>query len=202
MTSNLNPDTGVFYGYIRADHLDPDQFNSLQYIHGRDVNYADALAEYKREHKGKCLLGTPMTDDEIEEEFSNGYQPDEPVYEGEVDGVKYRTSWMGGAQHVFVFQSPVKWNCRPCSLCVPNAGNLDQAGDGEYEAYGLPSIWMSTLFLEERINEHGITVMPETDGKYFYQKEDTEEFKGGFNTYEGALEAAFEELVLVKEEVS
>lgn len=86
-----------------------------------------------------------------EQAFNDNYQPDEPVHEGEIvipqqgnhaEGwVKYRTSWLGGALHVWIFDSPhVTQQARRASPCVPNAGILDTL-DGDVLAYDVPADW-------------------------------------------------------------
>lgn len=154
--SNVNRHltTGIAFGYIRADHIDPDMLNDLLYSHGTDVSYKEALAEHlaqeRRLHEG--LQEGDHDDEDFDEDeatqaFADEYQCDEPIIEGEHEGVKYRTSWLGGAQHLWVFESPVLTKCRPCSLCVPGAGNLDQVGD--YLAYGVPASWLTADFMRE-----------------------------------------------------
>jgi hypothetical protein len=50
---------------------------------------------------------------------------DEPIIEGECDGVKYRISWLGGAPLLWVLEGPLGFANRLCSPCVPNAAELD-----------------------------------------------------------------------------
>ena len=64
-----------------------------------------------------------------EEDFVEAYleskydsiQIDEPVIEGELDGVHYRISWLGGAPHIFVLKGLLGYGQRLCSPCVPGA---------------------------------------------------------------------------------
>lgn len=79
--------------------------------------------------------------EEYEEQFAENYQGDEEVFEGELDGVQYRISWLGGAIIVFIAYSPVISKGRPCSPCVPGACDLDSEGD--YEGYGVPADWLA-----------------------------------------------------------
>lgn len=170
MTANINPDTGIAYGYISADSLHPDIVNDLQ-MDGTDVYYADALEEAQREAARDDEVQAEMVDtghvtkaqweraDEDERfsatlawvkdnweggrrerEFNDNYQPDEPVHEGTKDGVRYRTSWLGGALNVWVFESPhITHTAGRASPCVPNAGILDTEGD--VTAYDVPPDW-------------------------------------------------------------
>lgn len=108
-----------------------------------DREYEDLLekeieAAYER-------LGYSGREDYIEtriERESEFIEIDEPIYEGEYEGVKYRTSWLGGAQNVWIFESPVIVKCDLCSPCVPNAGNLDCPNPDGYDTYGVPADWL------------------------------------------------------------
>lgn len=178
MSANINPATGIAYGYISANALHPDVVQTLQ-DNGKDVDYDDAVAEAQneavREWASKLLAAdvldldlfvklkdsdlVALDDDRLsdalleyvqanwsgsewEQKFNDDYQPDEPIHEGEHEGVKYRTSWLGGALNVYIFESPfVTETARECSLCVPNAGNLDQVGQGSYQCYDVPASW-------------------------------------------------------------
>jgi hypothetical protein len=109
--TNHNPDTGIAYGYISANALDPDIVNDLQ-MSGDDVYFKDVLEEAQRELarepdiQKEALADAERSafsdeDDEFdttlayikanwegsqwEQEFNDSYQPDEPIHEG----VKY-----------------------------------------------------------------------------------------------------------------
>jgi hypothetical protein len=177
MTANINPETGIAYGYISARSLHDDVVQELQ-DNGTDVYYADAVEEAQqetaRELSNKVPLGVlelplaywnnekgcheTLTEDTLyeaflehvkanwsgsdwEQKFNDAYQPDEPIHEGEKDGVKYRTSWLGGALNVWVFESPHTARTVACSPCVPNAGDLDNVGRGDYLCYDVPPDW-------------------------------------------------------------
>ncbi|WP_422451920.1 hypothetical protein [Endozoicomonas sp. ALC066] len=65
----------------------------------------------------------------------------EPTVTGVFEGVHYLSSWMGGALHFFISQSPVTTDCaRRASPCVPGAGILDTL-DGDYTSYDVPADW-------------------------------------------------------------
>lgn len=182
MTANIDPDTGVAYGYISANALHPDIVQELQ-DNGTDVYYADAVAEAKREAAREWAAkltaagvldldlyvrldveteeSDPLDEERLEQvvqqyvesnwdgsdweqRFHDYYQPDEPIHEGVKDGVKYRTSWLGGALNVFIFESPhITEAARRASPCVPNAGILDTL-DGDVRAYDVPPEWRDT----------------------------------------------------------
>jgi hypothetical protein len=71
-----------------------------------------------------------------------GDEPDGQPFEYE--GVTVSVTTLGGAPLVFIMESPVIVKARPCSPCVPNAGDLDNL-DPDYgiECYGLPEDWLS-----------------------------------------------------------
>lgn len=178
MTANINPDTGIAYGYISAYQMDPDTVQWLFHDAGTDLSYEEALSDIRLdaeraadEIEEECRIALEeaggLTPDEFDrflerdieaayerlgyygredyvdnlvERESEKIQIEEPIIEGEREGVKYRTSWLGGALHFFIFESPVVVKCRPCSPCVQNAGDLGSEGD--YEAYGVPEDWL------------------------------------------------------------
>ncbi len=181
--ANINHVTGIRYGYIRGDSIDPDQLHHLLYERGaKDLSWEAARDEIRKEAERMA--------DEVEEQVSihisevdpNMYERDreemeerlleeawdkrgfscrddfidarveaqlelieidEPIVEGTNDGVHWRTSWLGGALNLFIFDSPVIVKCALCSICVPNAGNLDSLGD--YETYGVPVEWLAEV---------------------------------------------------------
>jgi hypothetical protein len=177
--TNINPETGIAYGYISADALHPEIVQELQ-NNGTDIYYEDAKAEAQREVAREWCTSITATgalelpifrdrpdmpheterlDEDLlfdlclvhvkeswegsdwEQAFNDSYQPDEPVHEGEKDDVKYRTSWLGGALNVWIFESPhITDKARRASPCVPNAGILDVL-DGDVQAYDVPANW-------------------------------------------------------------
>jgi hypothetical protein len=197
---NMNPKTGIHFGYIRTDSIHSDVLQTLLYSVGKDVSYASALEDFladeRRKHesemeekriaKAELDGGTLSEDDDLDfdedtatEKFSNAYQCDEPTIEGEYEGVKYRTSWLGGAMNLWIFESPFITKCRPCSLCVPGAGNLDQTG--EYEAYGVPVAWLDDTFITERCEEAGFEVRLNEENKFYWFNADLD-MKGTFTS--------------------
>lgn len=169
MTANVNPDTLIHYGYIAANSLHGDIVTELQ-DNGTDVYYDDAKEEAQREVARKPEVQaeacTEMDDADLdasdadtrfeftlvhvkdnwegskwEQQFNDNYQPDEPIHEGTKDGVKYRTSWLGGALNVWCFFSPHVGRFRPCSPCVPGAADLDSPDPEGIEGYTVPESW-------------------------------------------------------------
>lgn len=145
---NCNPETGIRYGYIAAGNLDPDLVCELQ-SRGRDVHYEEALddlrhAIYNALAEAGVPIGGPRSEVcyEAERVFDLYWEgSDEPIHEGEMDGVKYRTSWLGGALNVFVLESPHTGHFDECSPCVPGAGLLTSENPDGVLTYDVPPEW-------------------------------------------------------------
>ncbi len=80
-----------------------------------------------------CLMERDVGDEAIEEPVMT-YELD--TREGEI---KLRLDWLGGAPLIYVLESPWLMECRPCSPCIPGAGDLNSpAGDSAgVRAYSL-----------------------------------------------------------------
>ncbi len=66
---------------------------------------------------------------------------EEPYVVGEYEGVKYETSWLGGALNFVIISSPnITGKAHQGSPCVPNMGVLDTL-DGDYQCYDVPAEW-------------------------------------------------------------
>lgn len=145
-TQNVNPETGIRYGIIAANSLDPEVIGEIQ-SSGRDIRYEEAEEELRAQIKAVCKdwMGDSESDDVADlatENLANNWQDDEPVHEFEIYGVKGRTTWLGGALLVWVFESKHSGLHRLCSPCVPNCGNLDTPEDSEgYICYDVPPDW-------------------------------------------------------------
>lgn len=145
-TANINPETGIAYGYISAGALDSDLVDTLT-GNGTDLFAKEALAEWHSE-KAIALFNAGGYDDihdadeDVDDsEFWDCYEAYEPVVEGQYDDVVYSSSWLGGALHFFIYQSPVTTDhARLASPCVPNAGILDTL-DGDVTSYNVPDDW-------------------------------------------------------------
>lgn len=64
----------------------------------------------------------------ISEDIAQGLDESEYEYEAE-DGTAYLIGWLGGAPLIWVVRSEYVTTTRPCSPCVPGAGDLDSATD-------------------------------------------------------------------------
>ena len=132
MTANINDFTGIAYGYIAADDLDPELVHELMFgPQAKDLDYEDAYAEALAEHKGDP------------DDLDFYYENDEPCIRGSRDGVEYQTSWLGGALNFWIFHSPFLTNSAGrASPCVPNAGILPAREDGTVLSYNVPADWL------------------------------------------------------------
>lgn len=149
--------TGYCSGYIAAANLDSALVDALMYEYGKNLSYAEAeLDEIGRQRtawedtcEAACVLaqdsGKPEpTFADFTPDLDN-FSPEiwEPTIEGTYEGVTYRSSWLGGALHFFILESPIVGYFELCSPCVPGAVNLDQRrryGEGLL-GYDVPLPW-------------------------------------------------------------
>lgn len=197
MNPNINPETGIRYGVVAVNNLDPALVQELWYgPDARDLSYEKAIVDL--EVKFGAEWDSAMEDAEIaasevdahmgDEErtkfieqhmadagFRWGFQDhatdltreewveaqieseaefleiDEPVIKGELEGVKYLLTWLGGAPLLTVLEGPVGYAARLCSPCVPNAADLDSGysdvEDSEFvhECYIVPLSWKGEI---------------------------------------------------------
>ena len=146
-TTNMSPDTGIRYGTIYLNELDPDTSAHLFGI-GKNVSYEEAMDEMRMEVAIEAAgLGLDESDrehweDRELERRADHIQIDEPIIEGECEFVSYHISWLGGAPLLWVFYSPHVGRFDLCSPCVPNACNLTSPNDLGYEGYSVPPDWL------------------------------------------------------------
>ena len=156
MTANINPDTGIAYGYISSNVMDSDVVHILLFETGKDIEYAGARIDYMHDRAMELMTDEEYTearedeavevrldtlDPDWEISFEDAYNPDELMVVGEYDGVRYASSWMGGALCFFIFESPhITHQAGRASPCVPNAGILDTL-DGDVTSYNVPDSW-------------------------------------------------------------
>jgi len=136
MIANINPTTGIAYGYISANALDHETVDELLYgdkaeNETRNEAFREAFPDYDE----------ATADEKAIQAFWDQYEDYEPEISGELEGVKYRTSWLGGALNFFILESPVTTDkARLASPCVPNAAILDTL-DGSVSGYDVPADW-------------------------------------------------------------
>lgn len=162
---NTNQATGIRFGIIGSRNLDSDVVDSLLYgCKAVNISEREAFDDLAKNH-GWEPIGEPdytLSSDLVDangltaSEYLNDIGLDdveievsEPVIQGEHQSVHYRSCWLGGALMFWITESPVITHCRPCSPCVPNAGDLDSPDADGVEAYGVPKDWLSENFLAE-----------------------------------------------------
>jgi len=130
--TNTNPKTGIAYGVVALNSLAEwvtDEFMD------RGVNLTSTAAF------DEFTLENPDADEAAIQDFWDGYMAEEEEYELHADGMHLLLGHLGGASLVWVLESPVTTRARPCSPCVPGAGDLDNKSDGGIECYDLPADW-------------------------------------------------------------
>jgi hypothetical protein len=158
---NVNEKTGVAYGFISANSLDTEIVMDLMMGFNvddfRNVSEDRAVAEIAESYRNRIRDNGDETDisrvedmsaDEIFDMLADSGQvsfddllSDEPIVEGDYLGVHYMSSWLGGALHFFIMESPViTGKAGRASPCVPGAGILDSL-DGDVVAYDVPLDW-------------------------------------------------------------
>ena len=150
MKPNINPKTGITYGYISSQALDPEIVDDLIYGFQAQDRSFEAWYDKKVEEATTAAreVDYHMGDSEFEkfvdkyvENAQEGYFDPEPTIEGEYEGVHYATSWLGGALNFWIFESPVTTDkARRASPCVPGAAILDTL-DGSEFGYDVPADW-------------------------------------------------------------
>lgn len=144
MITNVNPKTGIPYGMIAAS-LHQDVIDILLYgSQANDLSFKAAwdeeVARQQREHDD-LWAGHPNP--EPFEPDDNYFDPtiDEPIIAGVYEGVHYQSTWFSGGLSFWIFESPHINPHRPCSLCVPGAGDLDNPDENGILCYDVPPDW-------------------------------------------------------------
>jgi hypothetical protein len=151
-------ESGIAYGYVAAQELDSDVVSDLMYG-SQAKNISEAEYWQERQDLAKAAYEDAMESflkvcqdlgqaapifSDFDPDFlpDEGSQIEEPTVEGVLDGVHYRSSWLGGALHFFILQSPyVALQAGAASPCVPNAGILHAENNGNVRAYTIPTDW-------------------------------------------------------------
>jgi hypothetical protein len=141
MVANINEKTGIRYGVASQYAIDPEVLDTLWTTaldKACERLYRERIAELQQEG-----LSQEEAEEQAELESDSLFcyvEPDGQPFEYE--GATVAVTTLGGAPLVYIIESPVIVKARPCSPCVPNAGDLDNL-DPEYgiECYGLPDDW-------------------------------------------------------------
>ncbi len=147
MTTNINVNTGIAYGYIASNALDSEVVDELMFgPDAVDVTYQDNILEFAKSlgfygedhYTANIWLENNHPDKYYE---LQDYGIDEHIVNGNYEGVLYCSSWLGGALNFFIFNSPTTTDkARRASPCVPNCGILDTL-DGDVSSYDVPEDW-------------------------------------------------------------
>lgn len=157
MTPNTNEQTGIPYGVISGNNV-PELFDDICTF-GDDLTFENWKLEIRDRilgavrdvvddycHSPEQIVDESTADDIVETLLDSGlndsYECDESRYSYKYNSphgkVRIVTSYLGGAPLIYVIESPYVAECRMCSPCVPNAGDLDNlTADGSY-TYCLP----------------------------------------------------------------
>lgn len=149
--SNYDEATGCHYGAISVNSISGDMIGVI-YDQGENLTYnafveevrgglRRALKDYfsDRKHAGISDLDSAVGDafDAIADGLD--YQEDDDQYLYEADG--YKISNSPSLSCLFVELSPYYTETVGCSLCVPNAGDLDHPLEGGLKTYCLGPEW-------------------------------------------------------------
>lgn len=137
---NFDPETGIRFGILNTESLYPWVWDQILWK-GKDLSYEVAL-----QRKFPQLTGTDestWTHQEAEEvlDFWSGFIPETPEYEGENQGVKWRTTWLGTTSLLLVIKSPHVTHARPCCFS-DDAGDLHQLDPEGVKTYTVPDAWL------------------------------------------------------------
>ena len=162
---NTNLATGIAYGVISSQNLDPELVDQLMYgPQAKDLSYENWIDDRRNDLHSQihgvledCGMENPdylsqVIVDGISDEDFGDYHNDEPLITGRYEGVRYGTCWLGGALNFFIFESSVVLDDVPeCSPCLPCAGDLDSylAGRrGNAQCYGVDVTWLNPIHFD------------------------------------------------------
>lgn len=130
---------GIRYTMYSMNDIDAEMMDTLLYAHGKDLSYEAACKEeearQRSEWEDECErltvaaqeAGTDCVLDDFEPNFDNFFVDiDEPIIEGEHEGVHYRAAWADGEQLLMVFKSPIIGHFNLCQPGVSSACNGDE----------------------------------------------------------------------------
>lgn len=156
MIANIHPSTGIPFGVIQLSNIDGDIQDMLTFNgYGIDVQYICLMADF-----AKRLGYTAPASTADESGFQYYTRVREELFKLDYDWEEFHldNEDFTGNQFAFeyekvigeintdsnimmVFESPTIVKVNPCSICYPNAGDLDNPNDDGIEAYGVPESW-------------------------------------------------------------
>lgn len=143
MVPNMNEETGIHFGVINANVLNPEALDQIL-LHGQSV-YEREFAEEMNTIRGTLARFLTKADvnavmSEISTAFNENVSDDDtPVYFEDVEGVS--GEYDRNNNILMIFKSPVLLTCRPCSPCYKNAGDLESPDEYGFDTYAPPADW-------------------------------------------------------------
>ncbi len=135
---NFNPETGIAYGVIAANNLDPDLLQSLWYDCGVDLTYQDARKEMDRELRNEWERWTEQAQIAADEVDANMPEVDRESFIE--NWLEERTEWCD--EESYVEHKLEKWNdCYECDEPVV-AGSHDGVKYQLTWLGGAPILWV------------------------------------------------------------
>jgi hypothetical protein len=152
MPANVNPETGIAYGVVSARNV-PHLYDEIfsrgrnERLWERDEDIRDTIVDLCKDMLSKDDIEEII--DHIQEranETEAGDSPDTDIisYTDE-DGNQFRLGELGGAPLIWCIKTDTKVRVPACSICVPNAGDLDRPGDvygPMVNCYGVPAAYL------------------------------------------------------------
>ena len=159
-SANINRETGIRFGAISGNSLDPEVLCDLQ-DKAFMLEYEAALCDYLKHrllNVQTLVIGDHLTSNQLVEMCEDkGIDPDidcfadlfyceEPSGTIEHEGLIITFDWLGGCPLLIINESPFITFAVPCSPCVPNAGDLDNLDPDGVECYDVPENWRSSFY--------------------------------------------------------
>lgn len=158
MFPNMNLETGIHFGCISQNTLDPDVLNDL-IMDADDLIYEDYMDEIRSETEDAIKNGT-LEEVLIRHDLQDDVDADEGTIDDVLDAAnqlymndchqyhyedsEYILDFSDDMNCIIICKSPYYTYCRGCSPCVPNAGDLDEpVSPEEYEKNKYSSMYNS-----------------------------------------------------------
>lgn len=141
---NYDPKTGIHYGCISQNSLNLECMDSW---YDNDRIWDSFIEELDQK-----VESGEITEDEKQNEIDN-FMPDEGLYY--IDNDEFKAEYSPSLNAWTILKSPFFTYCRPCSPCVPNAGDLDNPldvivhEDGEHDTNGIKTYCLPFYMLYE-----------------------------------------------------
>lgn len=128
--ANINLKTEIRYGIISANDVDSDFLADFEPVYS-DVFCSNCGEKLSDVYCSECETGNP------------DFEYHEPIF-FEYMGKGITATWNTNTNYITVFKSGAIFQCRLCSPCYPNAGDLSTKGG--LKTYGIPKKYLSDTF--------------------------------------------------------